>query len=206
MWRVSILSVAAAAFSACSAPIAPVLPPSGEEIAFGGGPGGPSDACFTCHGLKGEGRESVPRLAGQSAGYLLKQMEDYAGGWRQHTEMSAISGRLSDGGRTQAALYYAGLSNSGVRSPASQAPTIFLSGDSTRGLQPCSECHGSDGRGAGFANPSIAGQPEQYVVQQLQAWKASKRRNDPQNVMGAVARKLTATEIEILAAYVASLP
>jgi cytochrome c553 len=46
----------------------------------------------------------------------------------------------------------------------------------------------------------------EYVSAQLHAFRQSQRRNDPQDVMGSSARKLTPAEIEAVAAYVAGLP
>lgn len=173
---------------------------------FGGGPGGPQDACFVCHGLKGEGDGAAPRLAGQSAGYLLKQMEDYSARWRDHSQMSAISARLSDADRVAAAHYYASLEDpAGLMRPAASGWRLFLDGDQARGLPPCARCHGVRGDGVGLANPALAGQTAIYVETQLRAWKTSQRRNDPQDTMGAIARRLTQAEIESLASYVEAL-
>ncbi len=199
--------VAALAIAACTAPVVAPAPPSGELIAFGGGTGGPRDACFACHGLQGEGDGEAPRLAGQSEGYLLKQMEDYAGRWRDHPQMSPIAARLKDGERSAVVAYYAGLPDTRGRLRQSVGGwSLFLDGDAERGLPPCARCHGPRGQGTGLAYPALAGQPADYVAIQLSAFKASKRRNDPQDVMGAIARSLTDAEIEALALYVAGLP
>lgn len=189
----------------CSAPVVAPRAADGELIAFGGGPGGAGDACFTCHGMEGEGDGLAPRLAGQSAGYLLKQMEDYAARWRDHPEMTAIARRLGDGDRIVVADYYANLeSRSEPLRPVIGG--LFVDGNLKRGLAPCARCHGAGGEGGGLAIPRLAGQPTEYVGAQLHAFKASTRRNDPQDQMGAIARKLTAAEIDALASYVGGLP
>src|SRR5690606_13203798 len=65
---------------------------SGEIIAMSGGAGGAGNACFMCHGLKGEGDGvSSPRLAGLDQGYLQKQMEDYASGLRPDDVMTRVA-------------------------------------------------------------------------------------------------------------------
>lgn len=194
--------------AACRAPVAAPTPPSGEVIAYGGGPGGSADACFACHGLKGEGDALAPRLAGLSQGYLLKQLEDYAGRWRDHPQMSPVAARLDASDRLAVARYYAALTHVG----ADEADTavvdgvLFRDGDRLRGLPSCASCHGADGRGGGLATPALAGQRAAYVREQLLAWKNGKRRNDPRDVMGAVARRLSLHEIEALAAHVQALP
>src|SRR3546814_5826357 len=61
---------------------------TGETIAMSGGNGGAAAACFTCHGLEGEGDGEVsPRLAGLDPGYLHRQLDDYANGRREHEAM-----------------------------------------------------------------------------------------------------------------------
>lgn len=43
-------------------------------------------ACMGCHGDKGQGKDLVPRLAGQHAGYLFRQIKDFK------TEVRPMSG------------------------------------------------------------------------------------------------------------------
>jgi cytochrome c553 len=204
MWRA--LSFAFTLLASCSAPVASRPEPKGDVIAFGGGSGGARDACFTCHGLAGEGDGRVPALAGLPVGYLVKQLEDYAGPWRDDPVMSEIARRLPDSERMAVSAYYSGLPRMAAGTSASPlASALFHKGDVARGMRPCSDCHGADGRG-GFATPALAGQTAEYVQLQLEAWKQSRRRNDPQDVMGSIARKLSPKEIRDLANYVGSLP
>lgn len=194
--------------SACNAPVAPSVQMSGEAVAFGAGAGGARDACFSCHGLKGEGDGVVPRLAGLSTGYLVKQLEDYAGPWRDDPTMSPIARRMSDENRLAVADYYAAqdLPRQVAFAPVSSAHALYHEGDPVRGMKGCASCHGADGRNGGLAYPRLAGQTAEYVRAQLVAWKDSRRRNDPRDVMGQIARKLSQDEIESLAAHVAALP
>lgn len=193
--------------AACSAPVAPPVQVSGEAIAFGAGSGGARDACFSCHGLKGEGDGAIPRLAGLSTGYLVKQLEDYGGHWRDEPTMSPIARRLSDEGRLAVADYYAALELPQERPSVSSSNehTLYHDGNPARGVRACASCHGVGGMGGGLAQPRLAGQSVAYVRAQLVAWKESRRRNDPRDVMGQIARKLTQDEIDSLAAYVAAL-
>jgi cytochrome c553 len=208
MWRERSLAAAALCLAGCTAPVIAPSPPSGEAIAFGAGSGGAADACFQCHGLKGEGDGLAPRLAGQTSGYLMKQMEDYAQRWRDHKDMSPIAARLDDGERIAVAAYYAGLGvhRPGGLRPAASGWALYLDGDPERGLAPCANCHGRYARGVGHGYPALSAQSVEYVSAQLHAFRQSQRRNDPQDVMGAIARKLTPAEIEAISAYVAGLP
>jgi cytochrome c553 len=207
MWRaLSFLFLGLA--PACAAPVLPPGLKTGEIIAFGGGPGGATDGCFTCHGLKGEGDRLAPRLAGQLQGYLVKQLEDYAARWRDHSQMSPIAARLDDGDRLAVAAYYAAQQSTPPRQAGGipDGLQLFREGDPDRGLAPCAECHGAEGKGGGLANPRLAGQPVEYLEVQLRAWRAADRRNDPRDVMGAIARKLTDAEIGALVRYLGAAP
>lgn len=204
MWRA--ISLAAAMITVgCTAPVAAPAQASGELIAFGGGPGGPRDACFACHGVLGEGDGLSPRLRGLSRGYLIKQLEDYGGRWRDNPVMSPIAKRLSDADRLAVASYYVGLAAFDDGSFSGMIRhRLYTEGDPARGLEPCSTCHEKGGSDHGLSTPVLTGQTQAYVRAQLLAWKESRRRNDPRDIMGAIARKLGKAEIESLAAAVAS--
>jgi cytochrome c553 len=53
--------------------------------------------CRTCHGIDGRGTSAmVANIGGQQKQYLVKQLEDYRSGRRQHEQMSIIASMLSD--------------------------------------------------------------------------------------------------------------
>jgi len=202
-----ILAIAAAA--ACS-PVdrraEEVFSASGEIIAMGGGDGGPANACFSCHGLDGAGDGvSVPRLAGLDAGYLQKQLSDYAIQTRSDPVMSPIARWLDDGDRRAVAAWYAAMP-SPAASPAATPPTIWLRGAPERGVAACASCHGGTGQGLGAGNPAISGQPAAYTLDQLRRWKAAERRNDPRGVMAAAVAGLTEAEMRAIAAWLEGAP
>ena len=66
----------------------------------------------------------------------------------------------------------------------------------------CQACHGLDGLSKVPDAPNIAGQPEPYLVAQLQAFKSGARKND---AMSVVAPPLSDTDIEDLAAYFSAI-
>ena len=68
--------------------------------------------------------------------------------------------------------------------------------------QMCQACHGMDGLSKTPDAPNIAGQTEQYLVAQLQAFKTGTRKND---AMSVVARTLSDQDIEDLAAYFSAI-
>ncbi len=52
-------------------------------------------ACSSCHGASGEGRSSIPRLAGQHAAYLEAQLLDFKRGVRVNDEESVMRSIVS---------------------------------------------------------------------------------------------------------------
>jgi cytochrome c553 len=65
----------------------------------------------------------------------------------------------------------------------------------------CAACHGFDGNSFLPANPSLAGQHEQYLLKQLTEFKTGAR-NSP--IMAPIVANLTADDMRNLAAYYAS--
>ncbi len=198
------LLLALAALSACERPASrtdQALSADGRTIAMSGGAGGAANACFSCHGLDGAGDGvSTPRLAGKEPGYLQKQMEDYASGLRADPVMTPVAKALDDKARRAVVAYYAALPIAASGGMAS-TPPLWREGDPGRGLQPCAACHGDEGQGVGAGGPALSGQPQAYTIEQLGRWRLAKRRNDPRGVMGDIARKLTAAEADVLAAW-----
>ena len=68
--------------------------------------------------------------------------------------------------------------------------------------QMCQACHGMDGLSKTPDAPNIAGQTEQYLVAQLQAFKTGIRKND---AMSVVAPTLSDADIDDLAAYFSAI-
>ena len=208
---VIILSALAAGVSACGPPQYDVredFTATGELVALGGGTAGAKNACFTCHGMEGGGNGAgVPRLAGLNAGYIQHQMVAYADGRRTNPSMRWIAKQLSARETLLVSGHYArqDWTQPSPRS-ASAPPEIFVAGDPSRDIPACASCHGSDGMGQGQAIPPLAGQPQQYLAQQLHLWKRGERRSDPDDVMLEIARSLTPEEVAELSAFASSLP
>ncbi|PLY12344.1 MAG: cytochrome C [Sedimenticola sp.] len=157
--------------------------------------------CRTCHGVDGISvKELVPNLAGQNPVYIVDQFQRFGDGRRFDYLMSGLAKSFSDEDKIRIALYYSGL-------VAGPTDVEFDSGLLSRGkkifLSVCSECHGQDGHGQqGYAR--LAGQRQDYVVKMLQEFRdRTGRRSNPW--MSAVALKLDESQMEAVAAYVASL-
>ncbi|WP_457353565.1 c-type cytochrome [Roseateles sp. P5_D6] len=175
----------------------------GELIAMSGGEGGARYACVSCHGARGEGNGfDAPRLAGLPAGYLQKQMEDYAAGLRAHEVMRDVARFLDSAERVRVAHYYAGLPPQALPPATAEAiaattPALYAAA--------CQQCHGDEGSGSA-KGPPLNAQPAFYLAQQLQDWQVSKRRNDGNHQMLTAAQRLKPEEVHQLSLYLARIP
>ncbi len=66
----------------------------------------------------------------------------------------------------------------------------------------CAVCHGPNGMSMQPNVPHLAGQPEMYLVEQLRNYRSGKRAHE---VMSVIAKPLTDTEIDNLAAWYAAM-
>ena len=71
----------------------------------------------------------------------------------------------------------------------------------------CKTCHGQDMKTPIMGQyPKLAGQNEQYLVSSMMAYKSGQRQGGMSAVMKGQMAALTQTDMENLAAYIASLP
>ncbi len=91
-------------------------------------------------------------------------------------------------------------------SPDSPAARLAWTGDESRQLMACANCHGRDGSGQGERLPPLAGQPAAYLQAALDAWREGRRDTDPSGEMPRIARALRPAEVQALAAWYAALP
>jgi cytochrome c553 len=74
----------------------PALMAQGKAIYVQGNPANGVMACAACHGENGEGGEVFPRLAGQNAEYIVRQLKEFMTKLRPHAIMSGhIAKRLT---------------------------------------------------------------------------------------------------------------
>lgn len=67
-------------------------------------------ACIACHGTEGISPNDLwPNLAGQKAGYLVKQMKAFRDGQRTDPMMTGMAKPLSDQDMEDLAAYFSGL-------------------------------------------------------------------------------------------------
>jgi quinohemoprotein ethanol dehydrogenase len=175
-------------------------------VAQGTAAGAP--ACAQCHGFTGASDASgaFPRLAGQPASYLRRQLEDFRSGARANAIMSPIARALSTEGAEDVAAYFA--SEDAAFPPlaridpdlAKKGEELAEAGIPAKGIPACGACHGAGGRGEPPAIPYLAGQYAQYTAFELRMWKQGFRGNSPE-AMALFASKLDDQEMAAVAAY-----
>lgn len=184
-------------------------------------------ACGACHGADGNSMApTFPRLAGQNAKYLYKQLQDFKAGRRTDASMMGMVLPLSDQDMADLAAYYAE-QKSGVGQAKADlvklGEKIYRGGNAKTGLAACSGCHSPSGKGNALAGfPHLGGQQAEYVKKQLIAFRAAgradivadpasqKRVNDAAKAgevgpMQMVAAKLSDAEIEAVASFISGL-
>lgn len=68
--------------------------------------------------------------------------------------------------------------------------------------QYCQGCHGMDGMSTQPNAPNIAGQPLEYLIRQIEAYRGGTRRDEQ---MSLAVRDLTDDDIRVMAAYFAAV-
>eukprot|EP01037_Dinobryon_pediforme_P001486 gene1486-1508_t len=167
--------------------------------------------CQSCHGVGAvpDVQAPMPRLAGVTADYIAKQLDDYRSNRRQNEQMGQIARSMSPSDIGSVSLYLASLSPSKkVHKPApgnDLGRHLQQLGDNARAIPACGNCHGPQGRGTDQLLPPLAGLSAVYLRAQLREWRSGERHNDDEGVMRNVASKLTDDEIASLAEYYASM-
>jgi cytochrome c553 len=177
--------------------------------------------CAGCHGEDGEGRTTqsatlgeqgiFPRLAGQPAAYLYRQLFSFAHGWRTSAAMPPLADGLTEADWTDVAVHLERLAAGYPAPPAVSADVTDLGrsvatvGRPERGVSPCWRCHGPNGIGVAPYFPALIGQYPRYIAAQLIAFRDGQRRNAMLRLMEPIAHGLEPKEIEAVAGYYAGL-
>ncbi|MEO7941337.1 MAG: c-type cytochrome [Burkholderiaceae bacterium] len=182
----------------------------GQQIAMEG-LSGKVAACSGCHGLKGEGSAAFPYLRGTGQDYLMAQLDAFANGTRKNSLMQPIAQGLTKAQRSAVASYYSRLAPPArmvvapAADPARPGEWLARRGRWTEDLPGCAQCHGADGGGVGSHVPPLAGLPQAYIAEQLQAWKSGSRPAGPLALMAGVATKLSEADILAASTYYAHM-
>jgi len=166
--------------------------------------------CAACHGADGNSPLPMnPSLAGQLPEYLFKQLIEFKSGNRNNAVMTGMVAALSADDMRNLAAYYAaqkpGEPAAKDKDLAAHGRKLFRGGNVVAGVAACAGCHSPNGAGIPSQYPRLAGQHPEYVAAQLKAFRAGERANDANNMMRAVAARLTDTEIAAVAEYLSGL-
>ena len=170
--------------------------------------------CAACHGADGNSPTPAnPKLAGQHADYLYKQLVNFVpqkgakDAERANAIMMGFASQLSDDDKRNVAAFYA----SQPKKPASAkskelvelGQTIYRAGIPGKQVPSCAGCHGPAGAGMPAQYPRLSGQWAEYTESQLVQFRGGQRKNSAQ--MTAISARLSDNEIKALSDYIAGL-
>ncbi len=163
--------------------------------------------CVVCHRKEGAGRAngSVPRLAGQHAPVIIKQIVDVRSGRRVNERMKTVIDAAPL--NTQSIADIAGYLE---QLPRATSPAESRGKDLARGKalyeKDCARCHGAGGEGqAAKFYPMVATQHYAYLLRELNLIRDGGRGNsDPQMV--EVIKPYSPDDLKAVANYMAQLP
>lgn len=174
-----------------------------------------SQVCAACHANDGNsGIPANPKLAGQFADYLDKQLNDYKAGpnkkpARENAVMNGMVANLSAADMKGLAAYFAGQKPkdgaANDKDLAALGQKLWRGGNAASGVPACAGCHGPAGAGIPGQYPRLSGQHAEYVAAQLKLFRDGGRANDPNGMMRGVAARMTEREITAVAQYAAGL-
>ena len=169
-----------------------------------------SKQCQGCHGEDGNSINPLcPNLAGQHQDYIEKQIRDFQTKNRVDSVMTGMSQSIiSDQDAKDVAAYFASRKLMAGYNTDKIGHTIFREGRPEKGVAACITCHGENGKGKSddsIVFPVIGGQTKDYIAKQLRDLRSGARHNDPDNMMGNIAKQLSDEEINALADYISEL-
>lgn len=193
---------------------------SGQVMAAGDAEAGKQKAavCAACHGQDGNSATAMyPKLAGQGAPYIVKQLKDYKSGERENAIMQGQVAGLSEQDMQDLGAYYAQQTiEIGAANPeyVEHGEQVWRGGNPETGLPACTGCHGPAGDGVDAAVfPALGGQHAGYIETQLKAFRAAGRdslegpyrSNDANAMMREIAAKMSDKEIRDVASFISGL-
>ena len=202
--RSTRLPVSCAAFALCAVSAAFAQAPDPRAVY--------TSACAACHGEDGNSPNPIwPKLASQHPSYLARQIAAFKSGDRKDDAMSPMAMIIAtDEDLADLTAHFAAQAIQ-AGEPASIEQTLigqqlFRGGNLANGVAACSACHGPQGLGNAPANfPRIAGQHAPYVEKALKDYRAGTRASDPNQMMRAIAARMSEQEIAAVADYIAGL-
>ena len=164
--------------------------------------------CAACHGADGNSPAATfPKLAGQHAAYIVKQLTNFKEGTRDNAVMKPIATALSADEMKDLGAYFASQKSkeAGAKSngAGSLGEKIYRGGIAANKVPACAACHSPNGVGIPKNFPRLARQHAEYTVAQLQAFATGARANGP--MMKMRASRMSAEEMTAVADYIQGL-
>lgn len=167
-----------------------------------------NSACAACHGADGNSpAPTFPKLAGQSAEYMVKQLTNFKSGERNNAIMAPMASALSAEDMQNVAAYFAsqkpGQATAKANGKGSLGEKIYKGGIAANRVPACASCHGANGSGIPVRFPRLAGQHADYTLAQMKAFNSGERANGP--MMKVIASRLSGDEMAAVADYIQGL-
>ena len=164
------------------------------------------EICQDCHRSDASGRVSgaSPRLAGQHATVLIKQMTDIRSGLRDNPKMSVIFADhvLLPRDIADIAAYLQSLP---VPTMIGQGPGTALAHGKEIYDKSCAICHGNNGEGQGEKfYPMVASQHYKYLLREMINMRNETRRNANPKMVKAI-KAYNEADLEAVADYMSRL-
>ncbi|HAP05692.1 MAG TPA: cytochrome c4, partial [Gammaproteobacteria bacterium] len=172
--------------------------------------------CMGCHGPTGNSfLPNFPALAGQPAGYIVKQIQDFKAANRYNATMSGFALGINDADLEHIGAFYASQIKTPIMKNIAHLKTeaektalltlgkkLYDYGNADTGQAACFVCHGKNGDAlVDLDVPILANQHPQYLISTLKEFKNRKRTNDNERVMRRIVDTMSAEEIEAVAYY-----
>lgn len=205
---VAMLAVSSIAYAAEEKKAPKVDAAKGEQLYTSGDASRNIMACVGCHGAAGNSTITQnPKLAGQHAEYVAKQLADFKTPERNNPIMSGIAKAMTAEDMKNVAAY---LDKQAAKPGAAKnkdtvefGKKIYRGGIAEKNVPACAGCHGASGAGIPAQFARLAGQHQDYTVAQLTGFRQGARKNSAQ--MTTVAKRMSDDEIQAVADYIAGL-
>lgn len=169
-----------------------------------------TSTCAACHAADGNSiAPANPKLAGQHAEYITKQLMDFKSGERKSAVMSGMVAALTPDDMKNLGAYFASNpikpGSAKDKMLALAGEKIYKGGNPGSGVPACAACHGPTGAGIPVQFPRLGSQHNEYIAAQLNSFRTGARANDAGKMMRIIAAKMTDQEIKAAAEYISGL-
>jgi cytochrome c553 len=190
-------------------------------------------SCASCHGEEGNSMAgNFPKLAGQHASYLVKQLNAFKDNSRNAPMMAPLAMGLNESTIEDLAVFYASKKTSSndlpllfsdddddgeeeksaeelaneVKSLIALGGDLYLNGNLKTKVSACIACHGPRGEGNKPSSfPSVRGQHADYLIKTLTDFKKGHRSKDSDNMMHMIAKKMSEKEIQAVSYHISMM-